>query len=67
MTHDRDLERLLATVALQANAKLVEVRKTNHGHIKARFDRGPLVFTSSTPSEWRTTKNLKAQARRALR
>ena len=37
--HTRDLERLRATIALQTNG--VEIRKTNGGHIRARFDRGP--------------------------
>ena len=37
---DRDLNRLLAAIARQADAKLVELRKTNGGHVRARFDRG---------------------------
>ena len=54
--HTRDLDRLLATIALQTNG--VEIRKTNGGHIRARFDRGPLIFAGSTPNDWRTTRNL---------
>jgi hypothetical protein len=61
----RDLDRLLATIALQTNG--VEIRKTNGGHIRARFDRGLLIFIGSTPSDWRTTRNLRAQAKMALR
>jgi hypothetical protein len=65
--HTRELESLLATIALQTDGRLVEIRKTNGRHIRARFDRGPLIFTRSTPSDWRTTRNLRAQAKRALR
>jgi hypothetical protein len=61
----RDLERLLATIALRTNG--VEIRKTNGGHIRARFDRGRPLFLSSTPSDIRTIKNDAAVARRALR
>jgi hypothetical protein len=64
---ERELCQLLSQIAERGNARLIEIRKTDGGHIRARFDRGPLVFTSSTPSEWRATKTLKAQARRALR
>ena len=65
--HIREIEKLLTVLSDEANAKLVELQKTNGGHVKARFDRGGLLFTSSTPSDWRTTRNLKAQAKRALR
>ena len=62
-----DLERLFATLALQANAKLVEIRKTNGGHIRARFDRGGPMFNSSKPSDVRAIKNTAAMAKRVLR
>jgi hypothetical protein len=65
--YNRDLERLLATIALRANAKLVEIRKTNGGHVRARFDRGGLLFLSSTPSDIRTIKKDAAQAKRLFR
>jgi hypothetical protein len=65
--YDRDLERLLATLALQANAKLVEIRKTNGGHIRPSFDRGGPMFISSTPSDVRSIKNTLADAKRKLR
>jgi hypothetical protein len=65
--YNRDLERLLATLALKANAKLVEIRKTHGGHIGARFDRGGLLFMSSTPSDVRSIRNFRAQVKRALR
>ena len=58
----RDLERLLATSRYRPTERLRSVKQM--GAFTSRFDRGPLVFTWSTPSEWRTTKNLKAQADR---
>jgi hypothetical protein len=63
----RDLERLLTAIARQAGAKLVELRQTNGGHTLARFDHGGPVFLASTPSDNRALKNVKAQAKRALR
>ena len=36
----RDLERLLAMIALQNEARLVEIRKTNGGHMKGSFEEG---------------------------
>lgn len=41
--HIRDLERLLAVIARQADARLVELRKTNGGHVRASFDRGSQI------------------------
>ena len=64
---ERELEKILSAVAERANARLVEVRKTNGGHVRARFDRGGILFLSSTPSDIRTTKNGAAQAKRLLR
>jgi hypothetical protein len=64
---DRDLNRLLSAIAAEAGARLVEIRKTNGGHIRASFDRGGILFVSSTPSDYRDHQITKAQARRALR
>jgi hypothetical protein len=64
---DRDVYKMLATVALQNAARLVELRKTNGGHIRASYDRGPALFISSTPSDVRSIKNTAAMARRVLR
>jgi hypothetical protein len=63
----RDLERLLAMIALQNAARPVEIRKTSGGHIRASFDRGSALFISSTPSDVRSIKNTAAMARRGLR
>jgi hypothetical protein len=65
--HQHDLQRLLSAVAEQAHARLISIRRTNGGHVQARFDRGAPLFTGSTPSDWRSIKNFKAQAKRALR
>ena len=66
--HERELEKLLAAIAQQADARLVELRKTNGGHVRASFDRGGLLFMSSTPSDnARTLRNDAAQAKRLLR
>jgi hypothetical protein len=65
--HERELEKLLAAIAQQADARLVELRKTNGGHVRASFDRGGSLFMSPTPSDIRSIKNFRAQARRALR
>lgn len=35
---DRDLNRLLSAIAAEAGARLVEIRKTNGGHIRSRRD-----------------------------
>jgi hypothetical protein len=63
----RNLELLLATIALQNEARLVELRKTNGGHVRARFDRGGPMFISSTPSDVRAIKNAAAIAKRVPR
>jgi hypothetical protein len=64
---DRDLSRLLSAIAAEAGARLVEIRKTNGGHVKARFDRGEILFISSTPGDYRDHQNTKSQAKRVLR
>ena len=52
----RDLSRLLSAIAAEANARLIELRKTNGGHVRASFDRGGPMFISSTPSDVRAIK-----------
>jgi hypothetical protein len=64
---ERELCQLLSQIAERGNARLIEIRKTDGGHIRARFDRGRPLFLSSTPSDIRTIKNDAAVARRALR
>jgi hypothetical protein len=64
---ERELCQLLSQIAERANARLIEIRKTNGGHVRARFDRGGLLFLSSTPPDIRATQNDAAQARRLLR
>lgn len=64
---ERELKRALADVALRDGARLVEIKRTGGGHYSGLFDNGRIVFTSSTPSDWRAIRNLKAQAKRALR
>jgi predicted RNA binding protein YcfA (HicA-like mRNA interferase family) len=41
------------------------VEKTNGGHLRFKGPKGELVFSGSTPSDWRAIANLKAQLRRA--
>lgn len=43
------------------------VSKTNGGHIRFKGPNGQVVFGSSTPSDWRSLANLKAQLNRAMR
>ena len=65
---ERDLQRLLSAIAEQANARLIEIRKTNGGHVRARFDRGGPLFLAATPSDnVRALKNDVAQAKQLLR
>ena len=64
---ERGLRQLLTVVAERANARLVEIRKANGGHVQDSFDRGGPLFANSTPSDYRSIKNFTAQARRALR
>jgi hypothetical protein len=66
MKRQRDLQRLLSAIAAQADARIVEIKKTNGGHIRASFDRGPPLFISSTPSDVRSIKNTAAMVRRVL-
>jgi hypothetical protein len=65
---ERELEKILSAVAERGNARLIEIRKTNGGHVRARFDRGGPLFLAATPSNnARTLRNDAAQARRLLR
>jgi hypothetical protein len=65
--HTRDLERLLAVIARQADARLVELRKTSGNHVQAKFDRWPQLDAGSPPGDWRAAKNFRSQVKRALR
>jgi hypothetical protein len=62
---DRELHQILSQIGEPANAKLVEIRKTNGGHVRASFDRGGPMFIS--PSDVRAIKNTAATARRVSR
>jgi len=65
----RDLRRALLEVAAPHGAK-VEIRRTNGGHLRSTFKAGGIevaVVTSSTPSDWRTSRNNEALVRRKLR
>jgi hypothetical protein len=63
----REMRRLLTALAEQSNAHLLEIRTTNGGHVVARFDRGPLLFSASTSRSVSGDWNFEAQAKRALR
>jgi hypothetical protein len=41
------------TIAEQTNTKLIQFEKPTAVTYKPRFDRGPLLFTGSTPGDWR--------------
>lgn len=41
-----------------------EVTTTNGSHLRWRGPDGGLVFTPSTPSDWRSIKNMTAQLRK---
>jgi hypothetical protein len=64
------LSRLLSAIAAEAGARLVEIKTTGSGHKKVVLDRNGFsigLVTSSTPSDYRSTKNFEAFARRQLR
>ena len=42
------------------------VESTNGGHIRLRLENGETVITASTPSDWRTMRNLRAEVKRAM-
>ena len=65
---ERELCQLLSQIAERGNARLIEIRKTNGGHVRVRFDRGGPMFLAATPSDnARALKNDAAQAKRLLR
>jgi hypothetical protein len=41
------------------------VTDTRNGHLKFQSPDGDIVFGPSTPSDWRSVKNMKAHLRRA--
>ena len=63
---DRELSQVLSAVANQAGARLIELKKTGGGHVRARFDREAPIFTSSTPGDWRSVKNFRSQVKRSF-
>jgi hypothetical protein len=42
-----------------------KIDKTNGGHLRFRGPKGELVYSASTPSDWRALANLRAQLKRA--
>ena len=66
-----DLQRALSVIAAQEQARLLTVRPTHGGHLRADFAKSTgestSVFLSSTPGDVRGWRNEAAQARRALR
>jgi hypothetical protein len=68
--HERDVRRLLAAIADESGGKLVKVDFTGRAHLRATFVRGrvtAIMTFGSTPSDWRTFRNIAADTRRALR
>ena len=59
----RELARLLA----DARRRGWSVTRTRSGHVRLRHASGATVFTGSTPSCWRATRNVEADLRRAER
>jgi hypothetical protein len=41
------------------------IEKTNGGHLRFKGPKGELVFSGSTPSDWRSLANLRASLKRA--
>jgi hypothetical protein len=54
----REIARLAATYGY-------EVSESNGGHLRLTKPGYPIVFTSKSTSDWRSTKNLEAKLRRA--
>lgn len=40
------------------------MEKRKSGHLKLTSPKGDIIFTASTPSDWRATKNLASQLRK---
>jgi hypothetical protein len=51
-------------VLLDAARRGWTVTPTRGGHVKLTFRSGAIVFTGSTPSDWRAGRNLDRQLRR---
>jgi hypothetical protein len=65
----RDLKRQLTALAGELGCS-VKIATTNGGHIRATFsagNRSAHVFSAFSPSDWRNWKNVRADARRAVR
>jgi hypothetical protein len=67
---ERNLRRLLTTIADRANAQLVKVQRTRGGHQRATFAKdgatATIIITASTPSDFRGDRNMLALAKRQL-
>jgi hypothetical protein len=59
----RDLHQLLA----QARNRGWTIDHTRNGHWRLRGQNGDLLFTGSSPSDWRSIRNLRSDIMRAER
>jgi hypothetical protein len=59
----RDLQKLVT----YAQGRGWTVTKTAGGHIRLAHANGAVIFTGSTPSDWRAVRNATADLRRAER
>jgi hypothetical protein len=65
----RDLRRLLTDEAAPYGAR-VRIEKTNGSHLKSTFsvgEREAYMVSAYTPSDWRASRKVRADARRILR
>jgi hypothetical protein len=65
----RDIKKLLTSLADEFGCT-VKIAQTHGGHLRATFNAGAKsvnVFSALTPSDWRNHRNVRADARRALR
>jgi hypothetical protein len=65
--HEREIRRVLAAIAEENEAKLVGIEYTGRTHLRATFVRGGVTATitfGNTPSDWRTFRNVAADAKR---
>jgi hypothetical protein len=61
-TWRRDLARELEALGIEPT-----ITPTSSGHLRINLSNGEVVYTSSTPSDWRSLLNVRAQVRRAMR
>ena len=57
---DRDLRKLVRATEKQGAI----LSRTGGGHIRMKLPGGQVAYTSATPSDFRTTRNLRAELRR---